>query len=180
MCRVTIKTDEELSAEHFYLNRSTDDADFLLKLCKDHININKETLIFDPGCGTGRHLLYLVDKYSCKGIGVDIHAPAIVVAKRANWDNHVEFHSLSSLEEGVLERLIPNGCDYVFINSWLNHVYGYDGYDEFIKKIVNSCRMILLITSIKNDLQEYLPNPVIIEHEIRGKSQYVLIKGNKY
>ncbi|MDD5450327.1 MAG: class I SAM-dependent methyltransferase [Desulfovibrionales bacterium] len=179
LCRVKIKNDEELSAEHFYLNRSTADADFLLKLCNGHININKDTLIFDPGCGTGRHLLYLVDKFGCKGIGVDVYSPAIEVAKRASWDKHVEFYSLSSLEKGVLERLIPDGCDYVFINSWLNHVYGYDGYGEFIKKIVNSCRMILLITSIKNDLQKYLPNPEILVHEIRGKSQYALIKGNK-
>ena len=179
LCRVTIKTDEELSAEHFYLNRSTADVDFLLKLCNEHININKETLIFDPGCGTGRHLFYLVDKFGCKGIGVDVHAPAIEVARRANWDNRVEFHALSSIEEGVLERLIPEGCDHVFINSWLNHVYGYDGYDQFINKIIDSSRMILLITSIKNDLQKYLPNPEILVHEIRGKSQYVLIKGNK-
>ncbi len=173
-----LKEGEEASADQFFLNRPVNDVQELLNLCRNYIDIQKNETIFDPGCGTGRHLYYLVDKYGCKGIGVDVFAPAIEVAKKANWNRNTTFYARSSLGKGVLEEIIPDGCDYVFINSWLNHVYGYDGYEEFIVKIFNSCRYILLITTYKDDLKTMLHNPEILVHDVQGSAQFALIKGN--
>jgi len=178
---------EELTAEHFFLNRPIIDVEYLLEISKEYIKIDQSSLIFDPGCGTGRHLFYLADKYDCYGVGVDVYAPAIAIAQKVNLGKRIRFYNCSSLEDGLLDKIIPNGCEYVFINSWLNHVYKYDGYDGFIDKLLSSCRYILLISSLKFELEEFFPNPeVIIEKkheklngEVRYGTRYAVIKGKK-
>ncbi len=50
---------EMLTAEHFFLNRPVNDVKLLLQICKGYVTITREDLIFDPGCGTGKHLFYL-------------------------------------------------------------------------------------------------------------------------
>lgn len=169
----------DLTAEHFYLNRSVKDVEYLLKMTSKHVNIKGSSLIFDPGCGTGRHLFYLVDKYDCRGIGVDVYPPAVAIAKKANLGKRIRFYNCSSLESGVLDKIIPEGCDFVLMNSWLSHVYKYDGYDEFVKKILKSCRYILFIGSAKKyTLEELLDDPMVIMEKAQDGTRYGLIKGD--
>jgi Methyltransferase domain len=170
----------ELTAEHFFLNRPIKDVQTLFNLASRYIFIKQSSLIFDPGCGTGRHLFYLVDRYGCKGVGVDVYPPAIKIAQKANLDGRISFYNCSSLKKGLLDDIIPNGCEYVFINSWLNHVYNYDGYSVFIKKLLSSCQYLLLISSSKKyGLEELFPNPVILVEEVQDGTLYALIKGEK-
>lgn len=62
----TMYEGEILTAEHFYFQRNIKDAKFILKIFKKFFKIDKDTIIFDPACGTGKHLLFLTDKYNCK------------------------------------------------------------------------------------------------------------------
>lgn len=170
----------ELTAEHFFLNRPVKDVKILLNLTNRFICIKQSNLIFDPGCGTGRHLFYLVDRFGCKGLGVDVYPPAIKVAQKANRYGRVSFYNCSSLKKGLIDEIIPNGCEYIFINSWLNHVYNYDGYNVFTQKLLASCRYILLISSSKKyGLKEFFPNSVILVEEVQDGTLYALIKGKK-
>ena len=166
-----------LTAEHFFLNRPLNDLKYLLKICSNHITLSKGDLVFDPGCGTGKHLFYLTDYYKCLGIGVDIYEPAIKVAKRANYDNSVSFYNQSMLDLESSIKILPSNCDYVFINSWLNHVYEYPRYDEMIKKLLQSCRYMMVINSVKFKLDELIPKADILLVEIHDNAQYALIKG---
>jgi len=177
--KVHLEQGAETMADQFFLNRSVGDIKYLLNSCGDFIDFSSRTLIFDPGCGTGRHLFYLVDSFGCQAVGVDVYPAAIEVANKANWHNAVDFYNCSSIESGILATLIPNGCDYVFINSWINHVYKLEGYNSFISNLIKSCRFILLISSKKYDVASMMNNPQIIIHKIQGDAQYLLIKGEK-
>ena len=174
---LVIKKGEELTAEHFFLNRPVNDLKLLLKICKEYIDILEGDLIFDPGCGTGKHLFYLADYYKCQGIGADVYEPAINIANKANFDNCVSFHMLSMTESQAVNQLIPNKCDYVFVNSWLNHVYQYPGYNAMIRELIKSCRFMLIINSVKFHLETLIPDAELLILEVRDNTQYALIKG---
>ena len=177
LLNLTLKKGESLTAEHFFLNRPLDDVKLLLQFCKDYVTIAEGDLIFDPGCGTGKHLFYLTDRYNCQGIGVDVYRPAINVAKRANFDNHVTFFNKSMIDFDSSKQVLPSSCDYIFINSWLNHVYMYPGYNLMIEKLLKSCRFMLVINSVKFELESLIPNAEILVFEIHDNAQYALIKG---
>lgn len=165
------------TADQFYLNRPIDDAKHLIALASRFIDIRPGDFVFDPGCGAGRHLFHLVDKYRCKAVGVDIYGPAIEVAEVANWDRRVRFYADSSLDPGLLESVLPQSCDFVFINSWLNHVKDYPGYQEFAARIVGKCRFLLVITSAKDRLDALFDAPDILAHDVRDGTQFALLRG---
>jgi ribosomal protein L11 methylase PrmA len=53
-------------------------------------NIKKDDLVYDLGCGDGRMLVLAAQKYSCRGVGIDID-PVRVEESIANVTrNHVE------------------------------------------------------------------------------------------
>lgn len=167
----------QATADQFFLNRPVDDGRHMIDLARQIVEIRPGNLVFDPGCGAGRHLFHLVDSYGCKAVGIDIYRPAIEVAETANWNHQVRFFAQSSLEPGFLDRVLPNGCDFVFINSWLNHVKDYPGYREFVVRIVAKCRFLLVITSAKDRLDVLFETPDILVHDVRDGTQYALLRG---
>lgn len=167
----------QATADQFYLNRPIDDARHLIALAGRFVEICPGNLVFDPGCGAGRHLFHLVDKYQCNAVGVDIYGPAIEVAEVANWDRRVRFYADSSLDPDLLESVLPHGCDFVFINSWLNHVKDYPGYKAFAVRIVEKCRFLLVITSAKDRLDTLFDRPEIMAHDVRAGTQFALLRG---
>lgn len=169
----------EATADQFFLNRPVWDVKHLLKLAGPYVRIAPGDSVFDPGCGAGRHLLYLADTLSCDAIGVDVYEPAIEVAEVANYDHKVRFMAKSSIAPGFLDRVIPDGCDVVFINSWLNHVKDFDGYSEFAAAIMPKCRFLLVITSAKDDLQDLFEQPEILVHDEREGTRFVVIRGER-
>lgn len=168
---------ELATADQFFLNRPIDDVRHMIALAARFIEVHPGDLVFDPGCGAGRHLFYFVDAYGCKAVGVDIYRPAIAVAETANWGRQVRFYTQSSLEPGFLDAVLPNGCDFVFINSWLNHVKDYPGYREFAGRITGKCRFLLVITSAKDQLDILFETPDILVHDVRDGTQYALLRG---
>ncbi|HRE15469.1 MAG TPA: class I SAM-dependent methyltransferase [Rhodocyclaceae bacterium] len=179
LLRLRLAEGVQATADQFFLNRPIDDAKHMIALACQHIEIRVGDLVFDPGCGAGRHLFHFVDGYGCRAIGVDVYRPAIEVAETANWDHRVRFHAQSSLEPGFLDTVLPDGCDLVFINSWLNHVKDYPGYHEFADRIVGKCRFLLVITSVKDRLEDLFKAPDILAHEVRDATQYALLRGGR-
>lgn len=177
----SIKLEEgvQATADQFFLNRPVDDAKHMISLAGRFVEIRPGDTVFDPGCGAGRHLFYFVDKYRCKAVGIDIYRPAIKVAEVANWDRRTRFYADSSLKPGLIDSVFPAGCDFVFINSWLNHVKAYPGYIEFSRQIVAKCRFLLVITSVKDSLDDLFEGPDILVHEIREGTQFALIRGKR-
>jgi len=175
--RLPLPEGEIATADQFFLNRPIDDAKHMIALARQCTEIRPGALVFDPGCGAGRHLFHFVDAHGCRGIGVDIYKPAIDVAESANWDRRVRFYAQSSIEPGFLDAILPEGCDFVFINSWLNHVKDYPGYREFIRRIVEKCSFLLVITSAKDTLDHLFDGPDILVHEIRDGTQFALLRG---
>jgi hypothetical protein len=170
---------ENLTVEHFYLNRSIKDLQFLTKLSKPFMKVNKSWVVFDPACGTGKHLYYLIDKYNCKGIGVDIYQPAINVAKNANIGKSINFHCGSSLDETFISKILPLDIDLLFINSWLGYVKNEENFEKFIQKMLNMTRYIMIISSENDDLHSIFYNTDFIIEQKVGKAQFVLIRGFK-
>ncbi len=177
VCSLRLPEGVEATADQFFLNRPIGDAKHVIALARPFVRIRPGELVFDPGCGAGRHLYHFVDALGCRAIGVDIYKPAIDVAETANWDRRVRFHAHSSIEPGVLDSILPQGCDFVFINSWLNHVKDYPGYAEFARRVVDKCRYLLVITSAKDQLDRLFEQPDILVHEVRDGTQFALLRG---
>lgn len=175
--RLRLEEGVQATADQFFLNRPIDDAKHIIALARRRVEIRAGDLVFDPGCGAGRHLFHFVDTYGCRAIGVDIYHPAIDVAETANWDRQVRFYAQSSLEPGFLDKALPDGCDFVFINSWLNHVKDYPGYREFATRIVEKCRYLLVITSAKDSLDALFEEPEVLAHDLSDGTQFALIRG---
>jgi len=174
-----IREGVEATADQFYLNRSVSDLNYLVSLVSPYVTLRPGDTVFDPGCGTGRHLFYLSDHYGTRGIGIDVYPAAIEVANAANWDGKCEFHCQSSLEPGCLDTLLPDGCEFVFMNSWLNHVRGYGGFQAFTDEIVDKCDHLLIINTAKEPLDTYFKRPDIVALEIRDGSQFALLRGGR-
>lgn len=177
--KVRIEEGEQATADQFFLNRPVNDAKRVIALAGRFADIRPGDLVFDPGCGAGRHLFHFVDHYGCRAVGVDIYPPAIAVAETANWDRKISFYAQSSLEPGLLDKLMPEGCDFAFINSWLNHVKDYPGFADFSRQIVEKSRFLLVITSTKNSLEEFFENPEILIHEVQDKTRFALLRGSR-
>jgi SAM-dependent methyltransferase len=175
----TLQEGSIATADQFFLNRSIDDAKHIIAMASQFVKIRPGDTVFDPGCGAGRHLFYFVDKYQCLAVGVDVYQPAIDVAEVANWDRRVRFYADSSIKAGLIEMILPSGCDFIFINSWLNHVKDYPGYREFATKIVEICRFLLVITSGKDDLNVLFESPDILIQDFLDGAQFALIRGSR-
>ena len=167
----------QATADQFFLNRPICDAKNMISLARQHIEIKAGDLVFDPGCGAGRHLFHFVDAYGCEAIGVDVYQSAIDVAETANCGRLVRFYAQSSLQPGFLDAALPSGCDFVFINSWLNHVKDYPGYREFADQIISKCRFLMVINSWKDRLEDLFDTPDILAYEVREGTQYALVRG---
>jgi SAM-dependent methyltransferase len=177
VCSLRLPEGAEATADQFFLNRPLGDAKHVITLATPFVQIRPGDLVFDPGCGAGRHLYYFVDTLGCRAIGVDIYKPAIEVAEAANWDRRIRFLAQSSIEPGFLDAVLPEGCDFVFINSWLNHVKDYPGYLEFARRVVEKSRFLLIITSAKDELGRLFEQPDILVREVRGGAQFALLRG---
>lgn len=177
--RLRLEEGVQATADQFFLNRPIDDAKHIIALARRRVEIRAGDLVFDPGCGAGRHLFHFVDTYGCRAIGVDIYRPAIDVAETANWDRRVRFYAQSSLDPGFLDTALPDGCDFVFINSWLNHVKDYPGYREFAARIVEKCRYLLVITSAKDQLDHLFVALDVLEQEVRDGTRFALLRGTR-
>lgn len=177
VCSLRLPEGVEATAYQFFLNRPIADARHLIALASPFVRIQPGDLVFDPGCGAGRHLYHFVDALGCRAIGVDIYKAAIDVAQTANWDLRVRFLGQSSIEPGFLDSILPHGCDFVFINSWLNHVKDYIGYPEFARRVVGKCRYLLVITSARDQLDRLFERPDILVREVRDGTQFALLRG---
>jgi SAM-dependent methyltransferase len=177
--QTNIEEGESLTSEHFFLNRSISDVRSLLKYSKPFLNLTNESLILDPGCGTGRHLHYLVDTIGCKGVGIDMYQPAVNVANKANFEKNISFYCNSSIDKVNIDQYITDNLDLVFINSWLGYVKNDDGFNYFISKIMKCCRFIMIIAPKTDDLHSiFKDSEFAVEYE-RSSTQYILINNAK-
>lgn len=187
ICSISIREGNELTAEHFFLNRPINDLLYLIQKTRHLISFNSKSIIFDPGCGTGKHLIYFNDKYFSKCIGVDIYSPAIKIANliKLNSDK-INFYNHSSLDIDFIKNLLPNGCDFIFINSWLNHVSHHKDFHFLCLYLIKSCKYLLLINSSKYKIQDFFKNVDVLFEEVKLKKnnldvgvRFALIKGKK-
>ena len=64
------------------LEEAYDNAtEYLIKKVNKVSQIGEDSVVLDVGCGTGRTLIMLCEKYSCSGVGVDISDEMIEDAK---------------------------------------------------------------------------------------------------
>ncbi len=173
--QVRVEEGESLTSEHFYLNRSIADLQLLLGLSSDYIKLTKKSLVFDPACGTGRHLHYLVDTFGCNGLGIDVYQPAINVANKANFEKNTSFYCESSLDQQNMDKFITNNLDLVFINSWIGYVKDDKGFNNFISRIIKNSRFIMVVSSINDDLHSIFKCANFVVEYKKGNTQFVLI-----
>ena len=170
-CNFSLKEGFLASADQFYLNRPVKDVLRLLEIAKTYVTIQPNDTIFEPGCGAGRHLQFLADKYRCNVVGLDIHSPAIEVAHAADVFNGSIFEKGSCLNQDVLHEIFPSNCKITLMNSFLNHVHGFSGFDDMIDYVIHNSSFVLVINNAKFDLRNYFPTAEIIFE--KSKTQLV-------
>ena len=175
--RIIIPEGFHASADQFYINRPIADMVRLLKIAEGHCTIRPNDVVFEPGCGAGRHLQFLLDKYRCSVVGLDVHAPAIKVASVTNIFNGGKFYLGSCLDEEVLKRVIPQDCSYVVMNSFLNHVCTYPGFEKMIEVILSKTRFVLIIINSKYNIKKYFVDAEILLEKVEGTTRFAVIRG---
>ena len=182
---ISIKTQEgnEATALQFFIFRPTNDIEYLIKnVINDNLRLTKHTTIFEPGCGTGRHLTYLNDKYNCRVFGVDSYSPCIKIANliKGKKNNKVNFKNISALDIYEVDKFIPDRIDLIYINSWLNHVFHLNNYFDFIKFISSRTKFLAVISNSKYllRLDDYLPNFSRIKEITIDNTSYLIYKSN--
>ena len=171
---------EILTAEHFYFHRSLKDVKYLLKISKKYINLDKDSIVFDPACGTGKHLLYITDKFKCKGIGVDIYSKAINVSKKIEKFSNCNFLLGNSCNSNTLLSLNKYNnskkINILFINSWVSHVYKNKDFSIFLNYIKTMNCKIMIIEQKKINLKTIFKTDKILYQNFKNKSQYVILE----
>tara|TARA_B110000037_G_C17092152_1_gene494458 strand:+ start:193 stop:954 length:762 start_codon:yes stop_codon:yes gene_type:complete len=171
---------EILTAEHFYFHRSLEDVKYLLKISKKYLNLDKNSIIFDPACGTGKHLLYITDKYKCKGIGADIYPNAINISKHIEKFSNCNFLLGNSCNKNILLSLSrynnSKKIDFLFINSWVKHVYKNKDFYVFLDHVKNMKCKIMIIEQKKIDLKNIFKTDKILYQNFKNNTQYVILE----
>lgn len=147
------KIEEGLPAtiEQFYFSRS---LSYIKKFLSKNFKLKKffiNSFVFDPGCGCGKHLLYLKDHYNSKIVGIDVYKPAIDAAKTADYLNEAKFINANSLDMKILQKEITQRIDILLIDSWLKHVKDNANLDICLKFIINKSNYALLVNGKKED-----------------------------
>lgn len=96
--------------------------------------------ILDVGCGGGANLVYLVDKFSAEGYGVEPSEEAITVLKRKYLDSHLNFRRASAHQ-------LPfdsDKFDLVIVWSVL-HWVGRNEYLQALGELIRVTKKHLLI-----------------------------------
>lgn len=178
--KFNLQKGETLTAEHFYFHRSLKDIKFFLNNSKKIININKDSIIFDPACGTGKHLLYLTDRFNCKGIGFDIYPKAINITKKIEKFSNCLFLHGNSCDSKTLKNLSnyydPKKIDVLFINSWVQHVYKNKEFEEFLNYIKKTKCKIMLIETKKINLMQIFKTKKVLFQKYKNEAQYVILE----
>ncbi len=166
----------------FYLFRSTNDLEFLINnLINNFIDL-KNKVVFEPGCGTGKHLIYLNKKFGCSVYGVDSYKPCINIAnflKRESM-NKIFFKDMSALDINRLDQFIPLKVDIIYMNSYLNHIFHHVNYVEFIEFLSRRSKYVALIINKKyiNNIETYMPYYNLIKLLNKDKTSYIIFKSN--
>jgi|TARA_B110000483_G_C18115099_1_gene511315 hypothetical protein len=178
--KLYLKKSEALTAEHFYFHRSNKDIKFLIKSSKKKFKIKKNSIIFDPACGTGKQLSYICDRYNCRGIGIDIYPPAISVAKKIEKFTNCIFLCESSLDTNTLSSLYKyfdsKKINILLINSWIDHVCMHKDFDIFLDYVKNIKCKIMIIEPKKIDLKAVFKTDKILYQSFKDKVQYAILE----
>lgn len=54
--------------------------------------LSSESSVIDVGCGNGRNLIFLAQKFGMRGVGIDISSAAIAQAKKASNQQDIKYH----------------------------------------------------------------------------------------
>lgn len=146
VCGITLKEGEEISAEHFYFSRS-------LKSLKQAIpRLQADGIIFkgtvtEHGCGCGKYLHYLKDRFKMDARGYDVYGPAVKVANN--------FKDVPVLEKDALGMDIEP-CDLIFLSSYLPHIMHVNGFEDYIARLVKAGKQVIAMERYAPDLEKIL------------------------
>lgn len=92
----------------------------------------KNGMVVDMGCGNGRNIIYICEKYRMKGYGVDISDVAIAQAKEIAKDLPIQFEAKSITEKIPLE---DESVDVV-LDMMTSHCLKEEERKEFLNEIL--------------------------------------------
>ncbi len=166
----------------FYLFRPTNDIEFLINNLINNIIDLKNKVVFEPGCGTGKHLMYLNRKFGCSVYGVDSYKPCINIANFLKGENmnNIFFKDMSALDIDRLDQFIPVKVDIIYMNSYLNHIFHHENYLEFIEFLSRRSKYIALIINKKymTNIDTYMPYYNLIKVLNKDTTSYTIFKSN--
>lgn len=93
--------DHEYAQGGGHLKLSAEAAEDLKKFCRwltrqyEGVFLDETSSVVDFGCGNGRNLIYLAHAYGTKGVGYDVSAAAIKLARAASSDFNLTYEARS-------------------------------------------------------------------------------------
>ncbi|MFT7644744.1 MAG: SAM-dependent methyltransferase [Candidatus Paceibacteria bacterium] len=82
--------------------------------------------VVDAGCGNGRNLIYLANKFGMTGVGVDVSSAAISQAKKASGKLPIEYH-IGTAADPIPA---PDGSQALALDMMTSHFLNKDGREQ--------------------------------------------------
>lgn len=91
-----------------------------IRFILNYFNLNSTKIVYDFGCGTGRHLLQLAN-YGIKGVGVDYVTKNIETAKKSSNNKNIKFINEDCRNLVLNEKADLILCLYDVIGSYVDN-----------------------------------------------------------
>ena len=152
-----------------------------LKRLLKFINLEKDDLVLDVGCGNGLLLDYIADKLSFY-FGVDFSEDFIKAAKKRQEENKIKNAEFVCKDINIFCKNFRNYFDKIFALDFVEHIYDED-FIEIFTSLHNSLKIggklyihtpngeyFLEFLKKKNILLKQLPEHIAVKTAIESKT----------
>jgi hypothetical protein len=159
---IFLKEGTELTAEHFYFSRNTNEVsrplDLFFQFTSNQFPIKKNMRVFEPGCGCGKMLYYIVDKFDVHGFGADIYKPSFKIASDADIFKEMTFKLIDCYKSNFLETYDDNFFDFTFCSSYLGHLTHLEDFNLYLDRLLRVSKITIVFERNNSTLSKYLSN----------------------
>lgn len=100
------------------------------------VYLNPISSVLDLGCGNGRNLIYLSETFGMRGVGYDISAEAIEIAKKLSTGFPIEYHTRSII--GALG--LPDKSQTLILDMMTSHFLKLKERENLLRELIRVLR----------------------------------------
>lgn len=158
---------------HFYLLRKTKIFyDDFYKKYLEMIEKESNILIFEPGCNTGKMLVFFKHKFNAQIIGADIDNASIEVANEI-CDKKDKFVCVDTVNSDFTKQFKDKEITLTVISSHLVHTLHYDNFNNYLNELIRISKYLIIHEIFNEELLNKLNNVDILNKNIVASDLHI-------